>query len=97
MGRHLDNDIVIDVKTVSRRHAIIRWQQGVFVVHDLGSKAGTRKNGKPIRASILSPGDVIEIGGASFIYGEGLTPTESRNLDSQSHSGTTQILRRQDL
>jgi len=92
IGRHLENDIIIDSKNVSRRHAQIRWHQGVFVIHDLGSKAGTAKNGVPVRESVLRPGDVIIIGGSSYIYGEGLTPVQPETRFGQSSSGTTQSL-----
>ena len=94
IGRRLENDIVVNAKNVSRRHAIIRWQQGVFVIHDLGSKAGTRKNGVQIRESVLRPGDVIAIGESSYIYGEGLTPIERGSQVSPNSSGTTQALNR---
>ena len=94
IGRHLENKIVVNTKSVSRRHAIIRWQQGVFVIHDLGSKGGTRKNGVQIRESVLRPGDVIVIGDNSFIYGEGLTPIERERQVSPNSSGTTQALDR---
>jgi len=97
IGRHLENDIVVDKKSVSRRHAIIRWQQGVFVIHDLGSKAGTRKNGVQIRESVLRPGDVIVIGESSFIYGEGLTPIKKESQADPNSSGTTQALDRPPL
>lgn len=97
IGRHLENDIVVNTKSVSRRHAIIRWQQGVFVIHDLGSKAGTRKNGVQIRESVLRPGDVIAIGERSYIYGEGLTPVERDSQVSPNSSGTTQSLNRPSL
>lgn len=76
IGRHLENDIVVDSKAVSRRHAQIRWRNGKFVLHDLGSKEGTQKNGLRTRESVLSPGDVITVGVSSFVYGEGLTPVE---------------------
>jgi pSer/pThr/pTyr-binding forkhead associated (FHA) protein len=97
IGRHLENDIVVNTKIASRRHAIIRWQQGVFVIHDLGSKAGTRKNGVQIRESVLRPGDVIVIGDSSYIYGEGLTPIERESEVSPNSSGTTQALDRPSL
>jgi hypothetical protein len=94
LGRLLANDIVINTKSVSRRHAIIRWQQGVFVLHDLGSKAGTLKNGSRIRESVLSPGDVIQIDSSSYIYGEGLTPLDRELKAGSEHGGTTQALSR---
>lgn len=92
IGRHLENDIVVDFNTVSRRHAQIRWRHGRFVIHDLGSKIGTKINGMTSRESVLSPGDVITIGEHSFVYGEGLTPPEHEMRFDLAGSGTTQAL-----
>lgn len=90
IGRHLENDLVIDSKDVSRRHAQIRWRQGRFVIHDLGSKAGIRKNGITIREGVLRPGDVISIGASSYIYGEGLTPMDQQKKIDVFGNGVTQ-------
>lgn len=92
IGRHLDNDIVVDHKTASRRHAQIRWRHGKFAIHDLGSKIGTQINGITVRESVLSPGDVITIGEHSYVYGEGLTPVEHDMRFDLTGSGTTQAL-----
>ena len=77
---------------ISRRHAQIRWRHGKFVIHDLGSKVGTRKNGLLIRESVLSPGDVIKIGDNAYVYGEGLTPVEQVRRHEQADLGQTQAL-----
>ncbi len=92
IGRHLENDIVLDNKTVSRRHAQIRWRHGKFVIHDLGSKIGLQINGITVRESVLGPGDVIKIGENTFVYGEGLTPVDHDARFDLTGSGTTQTL-----
>lgn len=71
IGRNLGNDIVIESPTVSRQHAQIKWRYGRFILHDLGSKSGTRVNGHTISDSVLVAGDVIEVGNAKLIYGDG--------------------------
>jgi hypothetical protein len=92
LGRHLENDIVVESNRASRRHAQIRWRHGRFVIHDLGSKIGTLINGLPVRESVLSPGDVIKIGEYSYVYGEGLTPVESGRRRERDDMGITQAL-----
>lgn len=70
LGRRLENQIVLDDPHVSRMHAQLRVREGRFVLFDLGSTAGTRVNGRPIRQHVLRAGDVIRIGGCSLVYGE---------------------------
>lgn len=76
IGRRLDNDIVLDLASVSRRHAQLRWRYGRFILYDLGSRAGTQVNGQPIQEIVLVLGDVITMGGATLIYGEGEVPRQ---------------------
>ncbi|GAB4570573.1 MAG: hypothetical protein Kow0077_05020 [Anaerolineae bacterium] len=70
IGRHPDNDLVLDDVHVSRHHVQIRLRNGRFTLYDRQSKAGTRVNGQHVNEHILSPGDVIQIGGISILYTE---------------------------
>jgi len=45
LGRELSCDIVIDDPTVSRRHAVLRLNNGILKIEDLESKNGTWKDG----------------------------------------------------
>jgi len=78
IGRRTDNDIVLSLPDVSRQHAQIRWRYGRFVIHDLGSRAGTKVNGNRIQECVLQPGDVIILSNAMLIYGEGGGNQENR-------------------
>ena len=62
IGRGLDNDLVVADIAVSRRHTIVRWDRGRFLVRDLGSGNGTLVNGQRIDEQVLQDGDQIEIG-----------------------------------
>lgn len=84
LGRQLDNDIILDDASVSRHHAQIRLRFGQYVIFDLGSRAGTTVNGKPIQQKALEPGDVIALAGVSLIYVEEDTP------DAAPRTGDTQ-------
>lgn len=51
-----------DRYTVSRRHALISWEDGGCMIRDLGSKAGTIVNGRPLTApSGGSPAEALEL------------------------------------
>ncbi len=72
LGRRMDNEVVLDAVTVSRRHAQIRWRYGRFVLYDLSNRPGrTAVNGQPVQEYVLQPGDVIALSDVKIIYGEG--------------------------
>jgi hypothetical protein len=70
LGRHLDNDIIVDDSRVSRQHAQLRRRYGRYVIYDLGSTGGTSVNGYPVQECVLEAGDVISLAGVNIIYGE---------------------------
>lgn len=71
IGRKLDNHLIVEDARVSRRHAQLRLRHGRYVLYDLGASGGTFVNGQRIEECVLQPGDVISLGGALLIYGEG--------------------------
>lgn len=73
IGRQLDNDVVLDAATVSRKHAQIRWRFGRFVLYDLSQRGRTVVNGVRVSEHALEPGDVIALSHMMIIYGEGHT------------------------
>ena len=97
IGRQLDNNLVLDDATVSRKHAQIRWRFGRFVIHDVGSKAGTFVNGKKISESVLESGDIVTLGKISLIYGEDQINRKDISSTDHDKSGTTRELRRDNL
>src|SRR5215469_5786345 len=68
VGSAPDNDVVIDHKSVSRRHAVVvRGRFGRFAVRDLDSTNGTRLNGQRSSGSRrIGPGDELEFGNVRF-------------------------------
>jgi pSer/pThr/pTyr-binding forkhead associated (FHA) protein len=62
IGREADNDVVLDDHATSRRHAQIQFQDGKFVLTDLGSANGTLVNDQRVTEQTLSDGDMIRIG-----------------------------------
>ncbi len=61
IGRCETSDLRIDSAQVSREHAEIYQRGSIWAIRDLGSTNGTRLNGKPVRESFLSDGDILEI------------------------------------
>ena len=68
IGRSLDNDIVIEEASVSRRHAQLRRRYGQYVIYDLGSSGGTLVNGHAVREAALDDGDVVSLGGVELRF-----------------------------
>jgi pSer/pThr/pTyr-binding forkhead associated (FHA) protein/peroxiredoxin len=72
------NDFVIRDETVSRRHAVITFNQGRLKITDLGSTNGTFVNGQRIRAATtLDKGDKVRLGGADFVLMKPAPPAVS--------------------
>jgi hypothetical protein len=68
IGRDNTNTISIESPFVSKAHAIFQYSGGQFVIEDLRSANGTKLNGQSIEVSIVSPGDVIEIGDERLLF-----------------------------
>lgn len=62
IGRSQGNDICVPERHVSRRHAVIRYQDGGFLISDLGSANGTFVNGTAVEEPyLLLGGDTIRL------------------------------------
>ena len=69
LGRHLENDIVLNDTNVSRRHAEFVCAAAEVVVRDLGSTNGTKVNGVLITGEqLLQHGDVVNFGTAQVRF-----------------------------
>lgn len=62
IGRMPGNDVVIKDPTVSRKHARIEFQEGKYLLTDLGSMNGTFVNKVRLSSRSLEHGDVVTIG-----------------------------------
>ena len=69
IGRDPDADLVVDSARVSRQHALLEPCGDGHTIRDLGSSNGTWVNGHPVTEPVvLTPGDVIDLGGTEFLY-----------------------------
>jgi pSer/pThr/pTyr-binding forkhead associated (FHA) protein len=71
IGRNAENDLILDSMNISRNHASIEYDLGVYVLNDLKSTGGTSVNGAPVGQHVLSHGDVIALAGIPLIFGLG--------------------------
>jgi pSer/pThr/pTyr-binding forkhead associated (FHA) protein len=91
LGRHIDNDVVLDAPTVSRQHAQIRWRYGRFILYDVSNRGRTRVNNQPINETVLKSGDVISLSDVMLIYGEGGIQQRPRSRPASDLNDETQI------
>jgi pSer/pThr/pTyr-binding forkhead associated (FHA) protein len=68
IGRKHGNDIQLNDLTVSGRHALITAVGDNTYVDDLGSTNGTLLNGGRVSKSLLTHGDVVQIGNYQFTF-----------------------------
>lgn len=63
IGRHPDNEIQLNDRSVSRFHAqIINNRNGTFLVRDLESGNGVKVFHRRVKSSVLRDGDVVFVG-----------------------------------
>ncbi len=92
IGSSPDNDIVIDQKDVSRRHAVLRVEDGSFHITDLDSKNGTFINGAKNTAGTFGCGDMLHLSSARVVIVEvttGSFTTTPEAIARRDDSGTT--------
>ena len=68
IGRTNDNDIVLENRGVSRKHALIEFNNSAAVVIDNESLNGTFVNNRKISEEVLRDDDVITIGKYNLVY-----------------------------
>jgi pSer/pThr/pTyr-binding forkhead associated (FHA) protein len=67
IGRSAESEIVIDDVAISRAHARLERESGVWRIIDLESTNGTKLNGVPLRPwqpQVVAHGAVVDVGGA---------------------------------
>lgn len=71
IGRSPDNPVVLadDGKGVSRVHAIIREEDGHYVLYDSNSRNGTHVDGKAIKRMVIHPGQDFVVGPYRLRFG----------------------------
>lgn len=82
IGRTSGNDIVLDNKAVSRKHALIEFNESSALIMDNESVNGTFVNNRKITEEVLKDNDQITIGKFDLIYHrDALKETQLAYLD----------------
>ncbi|MDH3891360.1 MAG: FHA domain-containing protein [candidate division Zixibacteria bacterium] len=85
IGRGNDNDIVLENRGVSRRHAMIEFNDNAAVLIDNESLNGTFVNSRKVSEEVLRDQDVITIGKYALVYN---TETTHEGADGANFDGT---------
>lgn len=94
IGRDQASIIAVRDPQVSRFHADVKSEAGVYVLYSMGS-AGTKVNGHGVAAPrVLEPGDRIEIGGTSLTFTRGALPSGVRPTKGEDADDATEWSRR---
>jgi pSer/pThr/pTyr-binding forkhead associated (FHA) protein len=85
VGRQRGCAVRIPSAEVSRRHCVLRLENGYLTVQDLGSVNGTFLNGmRVVNREVVRPGDHLEIGPVRFVVEYELTPAALDHLSQFS-------------
>jgi len=68
IGRLSSNEVHVTDIAVSRRHCVIKGEDGHFKIHDLESRNGSFVNGVPVKERLLEHGDRMEVGSSLFVF-----------------------------
>jgi pSer/pThr/pTyr-binding forkhead associated (FHA) protein len=81
IGRARGNEVRIPSADVSRRHCVLREDDGLLKVEDLESVNGTYLNGDLLTGeAVVRPGDRLEVGPVQFVVEYDLTPDAVERL-----------------
>lgn len=87
IGRHVDNDLVLDDSNLSRRHALIEDFDGTYFLSDCGSQNGTTLNGRSVSGPTqIKDGDKIVLGDSLEFRVEFVKPQEEQKSRPKSVS-----------
>ena len=68
LGRSESNDVCLASKWISREHAMLVHQDGVFAIVPLTEKNRTYVNDREVDGAELSDGDVVRLGHTTFRF-----------------------------
>ena len=70
IGRAAGNSIVIEDKSISRKHARVRSEAGRWYIEDMGSSTGVFVNEEKVDSAPLKAGDHVRLGMSEFEFRE---------------------------
>jgi transcriptional regulator with PAS, ATPase and Fis domain len=93
VGRSRGVDLVIDDRSVSRRHARLVVEPDRVTVADLGSANGTRIGHQPVgeEPAAITPGEPFHLGAVTLVIEGGLRPSAAAAAPAAVGSGMDQL------
>ncbi|HVE66420.1 MAG TPA: FHA domain-containing protein, partial [Thermoanaerobaculia bacterium] len=91
IGRSSDNDIVLNDFSVSRRHALLKWERNEWVLHDNHSTNGIRVNDRHVPDAPVGSGDRAVIGTFTLTFRE--EPVEAARSPRRLVDSTSTCIR----
>jgi two-component system response regulator AtoC len=83
LGRGIGTDVRIPLPDMSRRHAMLGWEEGRLQICDLGSSNGTMLRGKRLEPDVWTPLDLRElffVADAALVVHKGSTTDGPKRL-----------------
>jgi len=84
IGRSRKCDLRLSNVSVSREHALVRWDAGDYIVENAGSHNGVYVNGERVESSRLVSGDLVRLGKYTLVYLHGDLPRSLRDLEVEN-------------
>jgi transcriptional regulator with GAF, ATPase, and Fis domain len=101
IGRDPASAVAVVDPSVSRKHCVLRREDGRFQIKDLDSRNGTLVNGMPVKEQWLRHGDEVAVGDSVFLFlteeDEHATPTGRVEFDEGQPSTETKIIYPRDV
>ncbi|HWN99105.1 MAG TPA: HD domain-containing phosphohydrolase, partial [Blastocatellia bacterium] len=94
IGRDSDSDLAIDNPYISRHHAEITVDRGLYQLRDLDSTSGTYVNGERVKTRRLKEGDRIRLGrarGIEFVFHRGTALDDTREESGYAEASLTPV------
>ncbi len=96
LGRDPTSAVPVVDPSVSRKHCLLRREDGRFQIKDLESRNGTLVNGSPVKEQWLRHGDEIAIGDSVFFFlledEERATPASRVEFDDSQPTAETKLI-----
>lgn len=97
VGRNPDCDVVLQPKSVSRKHAVVSRVGSSFEVKDLGSTRGTIVNGQKLtEPAQLKDGDTLQIGELQLTFNSRVVQIDDADDEQSTVYAAIDVLNQSD-
>jgi formylglycine-generating enzyme len=88
IGCNPNSQLRLQQTNISRKHAVIYFTNGVYVINDLSSRSGTFINSRNVKSAQLLNGDMITFGASSFRF---VQPDQTSHVPNRNYSEPVRI------